>query len=99
MHARHSNLQVSPDKIDDMLAKLRDEQLPKFREDEGYKGFTVHADRSSGRVVGITYWESEEAMKASEESANEARREAAETGGASAEPEVSRFEVLLDDMA
>ncbi len=99
MHARHTTLQVSTDKIDDMLAKLRDEQLPKFKEEEGYKGFTVHADRSSGRVVGISYWESEQAMKASEETANEARSEAAETGGASAEPEVDSFEVLLDDMA
>ena len=98
MHARHSTLQVSPDKIDDMLAKLRDEQLPKFKEEEGYKGFTVHADRSSGQVVGISYWESEEAMRASEETANAARSEAAETGGASAEPEVASFEVLLDDM-
>ena len=99
MHARHSTLQVSPDKLDDMVAKLRDEQLPKLKEQEGYKGFTVHADRSTGSAVGISYWESEEAMRASEEAGDAARRDAAETGGASAEPEVARFEVLFDDMA
>ena len=99
MHARQSTLQVSPDKLDGMVAKLRDEQLPKIKEQQGYKGFTIHADRSSGQVVGISYWESEEAMRASEEAGDQARREAAETGEASAEPEVARFEVLFDDMA
>ena len=99
MHARHSTLQVSPEKVDAMLQQLRDEQLPLLKEQQGYKGFTVHADRSTGHVVGISYWESEEAMRSSEEAAERARREAAETGGASAEPEVSRFEVLFDDMA
>ena len=99
MHARHTALQVSPDKIDDMLARLREEQVPRFREQQGYKGFTVHADRSSGPVVGISYWESEGDLQASEEVGDKARSEAAETGGASAEPEVTRFEVLFDDMA
>ncbi len=99
MHARHSALQVSPEKIDDMLARLREDQVPLLREQRGYKGFTIHADRASGSVVGISYWESEEDLRASEEVADRARSEAAETGDASAEPEVSRFEVIFDDMA
>ena len=99
MHARHSTLQVSPDKIDDMVARLREVQLPQIRDQQGYKGFTVHADRSSGQVVGISYWESDGDLQASEQVGDAARRDAAATGGASAEPEVARFEVLFDDMA
>ncbi len=99
MHARHSTLQVSPEKIDDMLARLREEQIPLLREQPGYKGYTIHADRASGNVVGISYWESEEDLRASEEVGDRTRREAAETAGASAQPEVSRFEVIFDDMA
>ena len=99
MHARYSYLVVSPDKIDEVVTRPRDEQLPRIREQQGYKGFTVHADRSSGQVVGVSYWESEADLQASEEVGDEARRAAAEAGGASGEPRVQRFEVLFDDMA
>jgi heme-degrading monooxygenase HmoA len=89
---------MSPDRIDDATRQLREEQLPQFKEQQGYKGFTVMADRGSGNVVGVTFWESEDALQQSEEVGNQARRTAAETGGASAEPQVERYEVLLDDM-
>jgi heme-degrading monooxygenase HmoA len=98
MHARQSTLQASPEKIDDMVQMLRDQQLPTLKEQQGYKGFTVMADRGSGKVVGLSYWESEGDLQASEEVGDRARSEAAQTGGATAEPTVERYEVLLDDM-
>ena len=98
MHARTTTLQVSPDRIDDAIRELESEQLPRFREQDGYKGFTVLADRASGKVLGISYWEGEAELQASESLGDESRRRAAATGGATGEPTVERFEVLLDDM-
>ena len=98
MHARHTTLQLSAAKIDDAVRQLEQEQLPKFREQDGYKGFTVLADRATGMVVGITFWESEEALRASEELASQARGQASETGEAGGEPDVAQLEVLIDDM-
>ncbi len=98
MHARTGTLQVSPERIDDVVSMLRDQQIPQYRDQQGYKGFTVLADRDSGTVVGISFWESEDDLQASEDLAEQARSQAADTGEASGEPKVGRYEVLLDDM-
>ena len=36
------------------------------------------ADRQTGKTLGVTFWESEEALRASEEAANSLREESAE---------------------
>ena len=66
-----------------------------LREQSGFKGFTVLGDRSSGRVVAMSYWNSEGDMQASEEAVRESREGAAQVIGASA-PQVTHYEVLLD---
>jgi heme-degrading monooxygenase HmoA len=99
MHARTGTLQVSADQIDAMVEQLKSNQLPQYRDTDGYKGFTVLADRGSGKVIGISFWESQEALQASEELGVAARAEAAETGQAGAEPVAERWEVVLDDTA
>ena len=99
MHARSGQLQVSAERIDSAVSTLTDEQLPRFREQPGYKGFTVLADRGAGVLLGISFWESEGDMKAAEDLASEARQAAREAGGGQGEPEVRRWEVLFDDMA
>jgi hypothetical protein len=62
----------------------------------GIEGFTLMADRASGRLVAVSYWESESDMQASEEATRESREAAAEAVGASGGPRVERYEVLLD---
>ena len=96
MHARVSTLQLDPGKIDDAIAGLEQNDLPMFKSLDGFKGFSLMVDRSSGKVIGLSYWESEEAMKASEDAVKDARARAAETGGASAEPGVERYEFAID---
>ena len=59
---------------------------------------TVLADPGSGKSLAITFWESEDALNASEEKVKEARRQATEAGGAF-EPQIEIFEVVLDSMA
>jgi heme-degrading monooxygenase HmoA len=97
MHARTGTLQVSPERIDDVVGGIRD-QIPRYHEQQGYKGFTVLADRGSGKVIGISYWESEADLEASDELGRQARQQAAETGQAGSEPVREVFEVALDDM-
>lgn len=38
-------------------------------------------DRQSGKTMGITFWENEEAMRVSEEAANRLRSESAQASG------------------
>ena len=95
MHARATTLTMDPAKVDEMIARLEREDLDKLKATDGFRGMTVMVDRSSGKGVGTTYWDSEEAMKAAEQIGEETRGHAAEAGGAG-EPVVERFEVALD---
>jgi heme-degrading monooxygenase HmoA len=81
MHARMSIFEGRPDKIDEALRQAREGVLPQAKEmDPGFKGIIALADRQSGKMLGITFWESEEAMRATEEGANRLRAESAEAG-------------------
>jgi heme-degrading monooxygenase HmoA len=99
MHARMTTVEGQPDSIDDAVSQVNDEVLPLLEQQAGFKGFTLHVDRSSGKVVGTSYWDSQEAMDASEDAVRGPREEAARRGGASGGPAVDYFEVVIDTMA
>jgi heme-degrading monooxygenase HmoA len=61
---------------------------------DGFKGMIALGDRQSGKTIGITFWESEEAMRASEEAANRLRDESTEASGETI-ADVERYEVSL----
>ena len=97
MNARTGRVSFSPTKADDVVNHVRENIVPKYEEREGFKGFTLLMDRSSGQGIGISFWEDEEAMRATDELGDEARRGAAEAGSGSDEG-VSYFEVEIDTM-
>jgi heme-degrading monooxygenase HmoA len=75
---------------------LRENILPAARQMDGYMGILSLGDRSTGRSTSLTVWESEEAMRASEEAADRLRQHAAdevkeEIAG------VERFEVYINE--
>ena len=67
----------------------------RFASDERGKGAILLVDRASGNASAITLWEDEQAMQASEESANALRAQAAEQMGAAGQPDVARYEVAV----
>ena len=96
MHARVTTLELDPDRLDEAVAQLEEEDLPTFKSIDGFRGFTLLLDRRSGRVVATSYWATQEHMQASEDAMQVPRQRAAETGNAKSEPEIERFEVALD---
>jgi hypothetical protein len=54
--------------------------------------------RESGAVMGISFWETEDDMRAAEELGREARRRVLEAGGGQGEPVVERWEVVFAEM-
>jgi hypothetical protein len=94
MYARVSTIYGTAEQGADMVTMFRDEVLPVVDELDG-KGAILMVDRGSGKAVGITLWEDEAAMRQSEERANELRRQAAESAGATEPPLVDRYEVLV----
>ncbi len=63
MHARIGRISFSPDKADELVSHARETIVPNYESSEGFKGFTLLLDRSSGEGIGITFRESEEAMR------------------------------------
>ena len=53
------------------------------------------ADRSTGAALAVTLWETEENMRESEQFANQQRGQVASSAGASSEPRVERYEVVV----
>lgn len=92
MHARVSILEGSPDKVDEGFHHVRERVVPQAKQIDGFKGMIALADRQSGKLLGITFWESEEALRASEEEANRLRSETAEASGETIAG-VERYEV------
>jgi hypothetical protein len=82
MHARVSIFEAeNPEQVDGMLRQVRGQVLPQAKQTDGFNGLIALGDRQSGKTLGITLWESEEAMRASEEAANRMRSETAEASG------------------
>jgi hypothetical protein len=64
---------------------------------DGYTGLSLLVDRSSGRCIATSAWQSEEAMRASAESIRSIRDRAAEVFGGSADVEEWEIAVLHRD--
>ena len=85
MYARSTTIQAQPSSIDAGIAHMRDSVMPALEGIDGCVGLSLLVDRTSGRCIATSSWESEEAMRASEESIRPIRDRAAELfGGSSA---------------
>ncbi len=92
--ARVSSLEGPPEKIDEAIRVATEQVLPKARQLSGWKGVVSLVDRNTGRTKLITLWESEDALRASEEQANKLRQETADSAGETIRG-VDRYEVAV----
>jgi hypothetical protein len=95
MYARHVTVQGSPDHVDAAVQSVRDNVLPVARSCPGFKGQLLLIDRAQGKAIGISLWDTEENMKASEEKVAVARQQTAEQVGAGQAPEVALYELPI----
>jgi hypothetical protein len=93
MHARVTSISGSPDELDKGVDSFQSDVVPAIKEMGGQGGILL-VDRGSGNALGITLWPDEETLQASEERANELRRQVTEQMSAS-EPRVDRYEVAV----
>ena len=98
MFVRMSILEGSPDQVDEGLRHVREQVLPFMQQQDGFKGFIVLSDRQTGKVIGVSLWESEQALRASEEAGDRARGDSAEVVSASG-VDVERYEVGLFEVS
>jgi hypothetical protein len=92
--ARVSVLTGSPDTIDEGVEKTRSDTLPQVRAIDGNVGAIGLADRDNGRISMITLWNSADAMRASEQAADQLREKSAEITDTKV-ANVARYDVAM----
>ncbi len=94
MHARLTTIEGSPDRMDEAARHVQEQTLSQLRQMDGFKGFIALGDRNSGRLVGVAFWEDEEALRATEGAVSGVRSGTAESVGGSV-ASVEEYEVVV----
>lgn len=97
MHARVTKVRGPADSVDVAVKVIREQVIPRARELPGYKGIISFANRETGDGWSATFWESEEAMAASDEAADAMRGQAVGDIPGSEVVDVERWEVTIDE--
>ena len=94
MHARVTTLEVPLDRVDDARRYVQEQVLPRLSQMDGFKGFVALDSRQSGKLQGVAFWESEQALRATDEAVVPVREVAAEAAGGTV-ASVEEFEVSV----
>ena len=94
MHARLTTVEAPQDRMDDATRHIQEQVLPQLQQLDGFEGFIALRDRGSGRVRGVAFWESEEALRASDEAAARIRGGVTEAFGGTV-ASVENYEVVV----
>jgi len=68
MFARHITTEVKKDKIEEALKIYEESVIPVGKTREGYRGIYLLANKETGKIVSISFWDSEENAAANENS-------------------------------
>ena len=60
--------QLKPGKMDEWINIATNSIVPAVKKEKGFKGFVILADRSTGKSIGYSIWETEADLKANENS-------------------------------
>lgn len=94
MYARTTTAVAQPDRIDEGIRLVNDELMPKMTDIDGWMGLSLLVDRSSGRCIAATSWESEDAMRASAEQLQPVRKRLLAAMG-SEDPVIQEWEIAV----
>ena len=93
MYARSTTINAGPGSIDAGIAQVRDEVMPMLQEMAGCIGLSMLVDRESGRCITTSAWQSQEAMRATDEELRPVRERLAATVGGT--PQVQEWEIAV----
>ncbi len=96
MYGRMTRIQTTPDAVEKGIAFFKETVVPGAKSTPGNAGAVLLVDRKKGTAVGITLWETAQALNASEQFGISSRTQsAAATGGSIVN--VHRYEQVIAD--
>jgi heme-degrading monooxygenase HmoA len=81
MFVRRTRVERSPEKLDQTIQTYQQQLLPVMKQEPGFRGAVLLANRTTGAAQSVTLWESEEAERASRPSGERLRAQAVESSG------------------
>ena len=93
MFARVTSAELRQEDVDTFVSMVRDQVIPRVQGMPGFKGGYWLVDRSTGKGLGVTLFESEEALNATEDQASRIREEVSRGAGLPV-PSFRRYEVV-----
>ena len=81
MYARISTVEGDASKIDDAVAVINEKIIPTLKDQDGFTAVNFLADRSTGKLVGVAFWQDEAALEGSAEAVGPMRNEVADAVG------------------
>ena len=93
MYARSTTMRVCPEALDDLVHYVRDDVMPMVTQLEGCIGLSLLTDRDTGRCIVTSAWQTEDAMRGSEEQVRASRERAAERFDTT--PEIHEWEIAV----
>lgn len=93
MYARVSTVEGDASKIDDAVAVMNEKIIPTLKDQKGFTAVNLLADRSTGKLVAVAFWEDEAALEASAEAVGPMRNEVADVVGGKVES-VEAYELV-----
>jgi heme-degrading monooxygenase HmoA len=98
MYVRATRVQSPPDAIEKGIAYFKETVVPAVKAAPGNAGAVLLVDRNTGSAVGVTMWETAQALSASEQLGITSRTQSAAAMGGSI-VNVERFEQVIQDRA
>ena len=98
MHVRMTRVKGSPENLERAIATFDQNVATPYREQRGFAGIALAVDRQAGRAVGVTFWESEAALNATDDLAKDIRARSGAENGLQFD-EVESYEVAIQERA
>jgi heme-degrading monooxygenase HmoA len=96
LFARTFTIEGRCERLDDFARVGYEKVLPALRRLDGFEGLLVLANHENGKVLVVTMWESEEALRGGEEASHWFRLFGAEAAGGEV-TDVERYEVVYSE--
>lgn len=96
MYVRVTRVRSAPDRLDQGIASFEQQVVPATRQEPGFMGAALVVNRETGEATAATYWDTLDALNASEQVSTRRRVESTGSFGA-AVMDVDRFEVVIFD--
>jgi heme-degrading monooxygenase HmoA len=96
MFARMFTIEGRREQLDEFARAGEEKVLPALQRFDGFEGLLVLANRQNGKILIVTLWQSEEAMRSGEEASYWFRAFSAEAAGGEVS-NVERYEVVFSE--